>query len=147
MKKFSFILLSCWCLGVRAAPIAANLFECRGAGISANYSVGSLIGNALTITIGKKTFSAANEELREQESVLGNLVTLTTASVPDAFIDTLTVVLPDVNVPAFGDSVEFTTRLVKTRSNTSIAGPQFVNGVVQENLSRLLFCKASAVAF
>ena len=126
----------------------ANLFECTGAGVTVNYTSSSLIGQpTLNISVEGKKFSANGLEILDQKTVLGSLLSLTKASVPDLYTDTLTFVKPDVNVSGFGESVDFFTRLFRTRSHTSVGGPQFVEGVIQSSQSKLIHCKATAAVF
>lgn len=141
---FGLVLVS----GISQAATPANLFECSGSGVSVNYTTTTLAGPpSLYFTIGTKDFSGSGDEITEVATVLGRLLTITRSSVPDLRTDTLTLVLPDVNVSEFGASEEFDTRVYGTRSLTSIGGPQLVEGVIQNNASRLVHCTATAVVF
>lgn len=146
MKKYLLLVLATLSASsVAATP--ANFYECRGTKASASYVTRSLAGTALTITVDGTTHQANNDEILDETTVLGHLLTLTTAVSPDAFTDTLTLLLPDVNVSGFGQKTAFVTRLFKTRTLTSIAGPQLVNGVIQSSSSVPLKCTATAVVF
>ena len=125
-----------------------NLFKCTGAGVTVNYTSNSLIGQpTLNISVAGKSFSANGLEILDQETVIGSLLSLTKASVPDLYTDTLTFVKPKVNVSGFGESASFFTRLFSTRNHTSIGGPQLVEGVIQSSQSKLIYCTATAVVF
>lgn len=126
----------------------ANLFICTGAGVTVNYTATSLIGQpTLNISVEGNDYSAIGDEILVEETVLGSLLTLTRASIPDLYTDTLSFVKPDVNVNGFGESVSFFTRLYGTRSHTSIGGTRLVNGVIQDSQSRLIHCTATAAVF
>jgi hypothetical protein len=146
MKKYLLLVLATWAAS-SAAATPANFYECRGINVSASYVTQSLTGTVLTITVDGTTYQARNDEIRDETTVLGNLLTLITEAIPDAYTDTLTLLLPDVNVSGFGAKTAFVTRLFKTRTHTSIGGPQLVDGVIQSNSSVALKCTATAVVF
>ncbi|MEQ1528886.1 MAG: hypothetical protein ABL925_06180 [Methylococcales bacterium] len=130
------------------AATPATLYECSGGGVTVDYTTTSLTGSPmLTITIGRKTFTGNGAEITEEVTVLGRLLTITQAAAPDLSTDTLTLLLPDVNVIDFGASEKFDTRVFTTRTQTSIGGPQLVDGVVQNNASRLVHCTGTAAVF
>jgi hypothetical protein len=149
MKTFLlWVLLLMTTSGFAANTTPANLFECTGAGITVNYTSSNLIGQpTLNISLEGKNYSAIGLEILDQETVLGSLLSLTKASVPDLYTDTLTFVKPNVNVSGFGETVSFFTRLFSTRNHTSIGGPQLVEGVIQNSQSKLLHCIATAAVF
>jgi hypothetical protein len=132
-----------------ASLTSANLYQCSGKNISVSYSSTSLIGEPqLSITINKKSYSAiGSKAITSQKTVVGNLITLTKTSKPDLYSDTLTVLLPDINVSALGKQITFNSQLLITRTADSIAGPQLVNGVIQSNSAKTLICTAQAVVF
>ena len=146
MKKY-FLLVLASLAASSAAATPANFYECRGTTASASYVTQSLVGTVLTITVNGTTYQAFDEEIRDEETVLGHLLTLTTDVIPDLFTDTLTLLLPDVNISGFGPKTSFATRLFKTRIHTSIGGPQLVDGVIQSNRSAPLKCTATAAVF
>ena len=131
-----------------AQPVPANLYECKGEGVTVTYSTTSVTGQpSITFQWGKTVISRTGNEIQTQATVLGNLVTIAKPSLPEVFSDTLTLLAPDVNISERLGSVDFTTRLFSTRTRTSLGGPQFVEGLIQRNTSQLLLCSASAVAF
>ncbi len=146
MKKYLLLVLTALAAS-SAAATPANFYECRGTKVSASYVTQSLAGTVLTITVGGTTYKAVNEEILDETTVLGHLLTLTTEVIPDAFTDTLTLLLPDVNLTGFGPKATFATQLFKTRTLTSIGGPQLVDGVIQINRSAPLNCTATTAVF
>jgi hypothetical protein len=102
---------------------------------------------SLRFTFGSKIFTGKGADIKNEVTVLGHLLTITRAVVPDLHTDTLTLLLPDVNVSNFGISKEFDTRVFTTRTETSIGGPQLVDGVIQNNTSRLVHCMGTAAVF
>jgi len=146
MKHFLLFVLASFSASTLAAT-PANFYECSGTKVSASYATQGLAGPVLSITIGGTTYQANNEEIRDEQTVLGHLVTLTTAAIPDLSTDTLTVLLPDVNVSGFGAKTDFLTRLFQTKTLTSFGGPSLVEGVIQNNRSVPVKCTATAVVF
>ena len=146
MKKYLLLVLATLAAS-SAAATPANSYECRGTKVSASYVTQSLAGTVLTITVDGTTYQARDEEILDETTVLGHLLTLTTDVIPDAFTDTLTLLLPDVNISGFGPKIMFVTHLFKTRTRTSIAGPQLVDGVIQSNSPAPLKCTATAAVF
>jgi hypothetical protein len=139
------ILLSLGLALFSAASLAVtsvNLYECRGAGVTVNY-VATDMGAPYTLkfAIGGKYYSGIESEITDEVTVLGHLLTITRAAVPDLRTDTLTLLLPDVNVSDFiGAYKKFDTRIFSTRTRTSFGGTQFVEGVIQNNASRIVHC-------
>jgi hypothetical protein len=144
-KALVFAFLSIAASSVYAAP--ANLFSCTGNNATANFTASGFVGDVLTITMGGKTFTGRNSEIGTEQTVLGDLLTLTTERIPDLHTDTLTLLLPDVNILNFGGTKSFTTRLMSTRTLSSLAGPQLVDGVIQNNRFISMKCTAELVAF
>jgi hypothetical protein len=126
---------------VSFAATSANLYECRGAGVTVNYVAGEMgTPHTLKFAIGGKYYSGFEAEITDEVTVLGHLLTITHAAVPDLRTDTLTLLLPDVNVSNFGAYKKFDTRVFSTRTRTSFGGTQFVEGVIQNNASRIVHC-------
>jgi hypothetical protein len=110
------ILLSLGLALFSAASLAAtpaNLFECTGVGVKVNYTATTLKGNpSLSFKVGSKTFTGSGKEITDEVTVLGHLLTITRTVVPDFNKETLTLLLPDVNVVDFGASEMFDTRVL-----------------------------------
>lgn len=145
------ILLSLGLTLFSAASLAttpANFYECSGAGVTVNYTSTNLAASpSLRFTFGSRTFTGIGADITDEITVLGHLLTITRAVVPDLRTDTVTLLLPDVNVIGFGASKAFDTRVFTTRAKTSIGGSQLVDGVIQNNTSRLVHCTGTAVVF
>ncbi|MEQ1546706.1 hypothetical protein [Methyloglobulus sp.] len=124
------------------AATPAGLYECSGAGVTVNYfATDSGTPYTLKFAIGGKYYSGFEAEITDEVTVLGHLLTITRATVPDRHTDTLTLLLPDVNVSDFvGAYKKFDTRIFSTRTRTSFGGTQFVEGVIQNNASRIVHC-------
>ncbi|MEQ1531879.1 MAG: hypothetical protein ABL925_21430, partial [Methylococcales bacterium] len=89
--------------GASLATTPANHFECSGAGVSTYYTAGDTgVPHTLDFVIGGKTFSGIDAEITDEVTVLGHLLTITRTAVPDLRTDTLTLLLPDVNVSNSG---------------------------------------------
>jgi hypothetical protein len=146
------ILLSL-CLALFSAAsfadfIQPNLYNCSGPGVTVNYTTTSLAGPPiLTFNIGRQTFSGQGSAITEETSVLGNLLTITRAAIPDLQTDTLTLLLPNINLNGFEASTEFNTVIFSTRTRTSIGGPALVEGVIQKNTPRFVNCTATVAVF
>ncbi len=123
------------------AVIPAGLYECSGAGVTVYYyATDRGIPQTLKFAIGGKTFTGTDADITDEVTVLGHLLTITRAVVPDFRSDTLTLLLPDVNVRNSGAYRKFDTRVFSTRTRTSFGGPQFLEGVIQNNASRIVHC-------
>lgn len=128
--------------------IPANLYQCSNKNITVNYSSSSLTGEPiLNISIGKRAYAATGNNIQLQKTVLGNLVGMVKTSVPDLYTNTMTVLLPDVNVTTLGESINFKSKFLITHAIDSIGGAQLVNGVIQNNSVITLECSATAVVF
>lgn len=132
-----------------AQTVPANNYECTNdAGTTVNYSTTSFTGTPrFTVVFDGNVISRAGDEIQTQDTVLGKLVTVARAIVPDSFIDTITLVTPDVNVTAKTPEVTFRTELFFTRTRTSIGGPSLVAGVIQSSTRRTVVCTASHLDF
>ena len=143
--SFALALISAPAL---AQYVPANLYECAGTNLSVTYSTTSFAGvPQITIEIDGVAISRRGDEIQSQATVLGSLVTIVRKQIPDLYTDTLTLIAPDVNLKAKGARVGFTTELFSTRTNTTIAGPQQVLGLIQQSTSKRLYCAATAVDF
>lgn len=128
--------------------IPVNSYECKGSAITVSYSTTSFTGQPQAkFTIRKQPISGTGEEITIQQTVLGNLVTLTKKTIPDLYTDTVSVLLPDVNAAKLGAKVKFSTQLISSRAHTSKGGIQLVNGVIQKNTVYPVSCTATAVIF
>jgi hypothetical protein len=139
------ILLSLSLALYSAASLAAtpaNLYQCKGGGLYVNYATSDLVPfPVLIFSIGDKKFSGTGADITDEVTALGHLLTITRTAVPDVRTDTLTLLLPDVNVSnVIGSYKKFDTRVFTTRTQTSFGGPQLVEGVIQNNASQIVHC-------
>ena len=123
-----------------------NVFELKGMGIEVTYSTTSFIGQPqLTYKDVKRTLTFHGEEIRQVDSEIGQQVTVTLEQVPDLRTETLTLILPAINVEGAGTSIQ--TNAILTTHRTSIGGPDLVKGVLQTYRIKALRGKARTVIF
>lgn len=73
----------------------------------------------------------SGDEIREETTSLGKLETVTIDSVPDLRTVTLTLIVPDVNLPTNRRQIPIKTIAISTTNATSIGGPALVKGPLQ----------------
>jgi hypothetical protein len=123
-----------------------NVFELKGMGIEVTYSTTSFTGQPqLTYRDKKRTLTFHGEEIRQVDSEIGQQVTVTLEQVPDLRTETLTLILPAINVEGAGTS--FQTNAILTTHRTSIGGPDLVKGVLQTYRIKTLRGTARTVVF
>jgi hypothetical protein len=141
-------VLLCASGAASASPVApATHYSCHGQGVTVSYFSGGTSDVAsVAIRLGTEVIKAQGADVLIQQSPLGSLVTVRRAAVPDSHTDTLTLLAPDVNVPALATKAPaaFLTTLFSTRSFTSIGGPALVPGVIQQSRSQPVSCKPTA---
>ncbi len=150
MKTILVLLLALVSLSATASaqPVPANAYECIGDGVSVIYDMDSFVGGPqVYFTCDNITIALFDDEFSVSETVLGYMVTAVYRKVPYQFTDTLTVILPVVNVTERKPEVTFVTRLFKTHTRTPKGGPEMVKGLVQQSTSYRLVCKAGAAKF
>ncbi len=125
---------------VQAQPTPANHVECAGTNVAARYDRNGS-GGVLLINVGRAVHQSSAPH--EETTVLGQLLTLETNAVPDAYTDTVTLLLPDVNVQG-SQPLTFRTWLYTTRTITSIGGAGLTAGVIQSSRSVSISCTATA---
>jgi hypothetical protein len=123
-----------------------NVYDLKGMGIELAYSTTSLNGQPeLTYKDRKRTLTFRGEEIRHQDSEVGQLVTVTLEQVPDLRTETLTLILPAINVEYTG--TRFQTHAIITTHRTSVGGPNLVKGVLQTYRIKALRGTARIVIF
>lgn len=148
MRVKLIAVLSLMSISAYAEAVPANSYECRGAGISVSYATTSFTGEPiLTLTTPAGSLSQSGEQISIQDTVLGKLVSIVTELTPDLSTETLTLIVPDVNVTDTAPRVKFNSELFTTTSQTSIGGSVLVTGLVQNSKSKKLSCKASLLAY
>lgn len=131
-----------------AAPIKANSFQCKGQNTTIEYSSSSFSGEPLlSIVQNKQQVTKRGTEIQIQQTVLGNLISVMKSAIPDFSSETLTILLPDVNVSKLGRQTLFSSKLFITQTKTSIDGSDLVVGKIQSNQVLSISCKATAVVF
>src|SRR5512144_2185253 len=79
---------------------------------------------------GRLSIDRRGDEIRTEQTNIGQLVTIVLEQVPDLQTDTFTVVLPSINLPERRPA-SLSTIGVLTRDLTTIGGPGLVVGQVQ----------------
>jgi hypothetical protein len=109
----------------------ANDYALQCADIHIHYSATSIAGvPLLTYQAHKQTRSFRGEEIRVQQTELGDTVTVTLEVVPDLHTVTLTLLIPAVNLGK-DNAARIATQAIRTTSRTSIGGPRLVQGQIQ----------------
>lgn len=143
MAAFVSLSVPMW---VQAMP--ANLYECKGGKVAVSYSTTGIHGEpTITVQFGNTTITRSGDDIHTEDTVLGSLVTVVRRTIPDLFTDTLTLLVPDVNLTANTPNVTFTTSFFATRTRTSVGGPALVEGLIQQSTSQPVVCNASGVIF
>ncbi len=107
-----------------------NFFKLDGECIKITYSTTSSSGQPeLTYENRKLTLTFHGGEIRQLDSEIGQQVTVTLKQVPDLRTETLTLILPEINLE--GTETSFQTIVVIATRRTSIGGPDLVSGVLQ----------------
>lgn len=126
----------------------ANLFDLKSADYKISFSTSSLDGRPhFSYTKGKVTKNFVGDQIKQEETAIGNLISVVLKSVPDLQTVVLSVLLPQVNIPHDKDSINFKTEGIVTTIKTSIAGPKLVSGAVQSYKYSVLRGVAKAVFF
>ena len=127
---------------------SANLFELHTLTLQINYSSSGLDGKPqLTYHKGSTTLTFRGSQLRQKQTEIGTLVTVTLKTMPDARTIFLTVIIPQVNVADDRPDVQVNVKAIETTSKTSIGGPNLVQGQVQSYKVYSLRGTAKSVLF
>lgn len=103
--------------GPPTEPLAPNQFELMGRGISVSYSSTSISGRPLLhYTDATHDVNAFGEEIRQVETELGTLVTITLEPDADAGELLFTVLIPRARLQGLGSSVRISTEGILTRN-------------------------------
>jgi hypothetical protein len=117
---------------VMAMAEAPNLFELAGDGVKVTYSTSSIDGQPrLSYQDAERDLSFAGEEIITQDSAIGHLVTVSLETIPDAAELTLTLLVPDINLPAAATESSVAAPALLTTHHSSIGGPALVEGALQ----------------
>jgi hypothetical protein len=115
----------------RAKP---NHFELQGDGAQISFAESGIDGKPVLSYQPAQGLpvSFRGEQIRVAEGELGRTVTVMLEQVPDLHTVTLTLLLPEVNLPQEGEAPVQTVGIVTT-SRTSIGGPALVQGALQSH--------------
>jgi hypothetical protein len=111
--------------------IEPNLFELKGDRTRITYSSTSFIGlPQLNYQHGNQNLNFTGDEIRSLKIEIGLLLTVTLDQIPDLKTDTLTLLLPTVNLPEINAEERIHTIAILTTQRTSIGGPCLVKGQI-----------------
>ena len=111
--------------------VDANLFDFARP-IRINYSASSITGAPLvSYQDAELDLNFQGEDITRIETSMGELVTVTLQTVPDAFTRTFTLIVPAIRLAA-GEQAEFETLAMETTDRSSaFVGPRGAAGVLQ----------------
>ena len=125
----------------------ANLFDLEGCGITIHYSKSSITGQPLfSYRDSNHDVSVSGSDIEVEATRIGDLVTIQLAHVPDLHILTVSILVPEFQLPASNETA-FETVAVLTRHLMSIGGPGFVQGQTKVYESAELSGTAKQVVF
>jgi hypothetical protein len=102
----------------------ANLFELSGKSIHVTYSSTSILGGPIfSYRDNQFSNSFRGEEIRLQETELGQLITVTLETIPDLRTVTFSLVLPTVTVMPQSAGICIKVPGITVTNPTTIAGP------------------------
>lgn len=134
----------------QALATTANFYECKGAQVNLTYSTSGFASSTyVNLTMGKKNYVADKDTLETQNTVMGNVNTLTLKFIPDLEIKKASFIIPDINLETdLGtgqlSSAKFRSQLILTTIATPFIGGPYV-GVVNKSKYIDLLCTASVV--
>ncbi len=102
----------------------ANLFELNGNLIHVTFSSTSILGGPiLSYRDDQRSLSFKGDEIRIQNTELGDLITVTLETIPDLKTVTFSILLPVVTVMPQSSGIRIKVPGVTTTNPTTIAGP------------------------
>jgi len=105
-----------------------NQFDLQGVGINIAYSTSSFGGKPLlSIKKGRQSHNFSGDQITKLNAGIGDLITVTLASVPDQGSTLFSFLLPAIQLASASAKQAFRTFGITTTHKTSIAGP--VKGV------------------
>jgi len=124
----------------------ATLFDISGP-IHINYSSSSITGAPLvSYKDAELDLNFQGDDITRVETSLGELVTVTLQTVPDAFTRTFTLIVPTIRVP-HGGQAEFDTLGIETTNRSTFVTPPGPAGVLQSYQVHQLHGNAQQVDF
>ena len=109
--------------------IDANLFELEGYGVQITYSKSSITGDPrFSYNDADHDLNFSGNEIRVEGTEIGDLVTVTIETVSDLRTVTVTLLVPEFNLPQDTKQSPFETEAVITTHRTTIGGPSLVQG-------------------
>jgi hypothetical protein len=108
----------------RSEGFPANLFSLRGDSINVDYATGTLTGSNLVYHDDELDKSFSNEELTVEDTLLGQLITVTLSQSPDFEVVNFTLVLPSITLAEHNAPIDIEVGGITTTHRTTIGGPE-----------------------
>ena len=108
-----------------------NHYSLKGSGITILYETIGIVAPVLNYGDGTQTLTFRGGEIRTVETELGALISATLKEEPDADRVTMSLLLPDVNLPA-GKPQAIRTAVILCIVASPIGGPDLVRGQIQK---------------
>lgn len=124
-----------------------NLFDLDGfGGLHVSYSTTSIAGVPLfNYKYHGKDLSFRGDQIRVENTEIGQLVTVTIETIPDLHVITFSLLIPPINLTDHEARIQ--TEAIRTTARTSIGGPALVKGQLNTYESVRLHGFARAVVF
>jgi hypothetical protein len=151
MKKFllmTFIFVSNFAFA--SDYYSPNRYKCVFGDQTVIYSTTSKSGRpSFFLDFGNesKPFQAYGASITVQNTAIGTLVNARIRVIPDGDSWAYSVIVPQINLSKANPVAEFDTQLVYTQTKGSIAGPEGVEGVIENNRFAAGKCQATSVQF
>lgn len=125
----------------------ANTFELRGKSIHVTYTSTGIAGQpTFSYRDNQLSRSFSGEEIRVEDTELGQLITVTLEAMPDLKVVTFTLALPIVTVPESNTPIGITIPGITVTTLTTIGGPQLL-GPGPEKLYSIVNMRGTAQFF
>jgi hypothetical protein len=106
-----------------------NRFDLSGEGVTISYATGGYVAlPRFTYQDEQREFSFSGRDVYVQVTPLGTLVGVDFPGVPDQGFESLTLLLPPINLPADRREVAFETLAIVALHLTTIGGPDLIDG-------------------
>lgn len=153
MKLLSLFLGTLFLSTTALAVTVPNLHECtdREETVRVTYTTAGKNGEATFHYSrladgpgGRNVRVNRSRDIHREDTILGHLVSVfdDERSIPDRSSESISLVVPGINLASNRDTAKFDTVVIETTLHTSFAGPAFVNGAIQESRCFQVTCSA-----
>lgn len=119
-------------------------YECKGNNIHVMINSNQDASYSMMIEMGEQTYT--DKMVIPEETMIGDLFSMTIFSAPDFMREHLVLLMPVINMIRM-NAVEFETGMMRVVSHDSMMGPMLVDGAIDEYMgSYLLTCMAHGTA-